>query len=46
MREGENETASSDNRWRPQSDGRDEVVCLQEREREREKRRSTDRAVC
>ncbi len=35
MRRGENETASGDNRWRPQSDGRDEVVCLLEREREK-----------
>lgn len=47
MRWGENETASSDNRWWPQSDGIDEVVCLQVREEEgTEKRRCTDRAVC
>lgn len=36
MRRGANETASSDNRWRPGRDGRDEVVCLWEREREEE----------
>lgn len=36
MRRGKSEMASSDNRWQPRSDGRDEVVCLQERERENE----------
>lgn len=36
VRQGMNETASSDNRWRPGRDGSDEVVCLREREREEE----------